>query len=183
MTTSMRTLRNAVLLGVGLMLALVLADQSQASAGTARGSVIGQPCYYCGSGTTIYDQPLEAPYVTQVSPQGGATGVPRNTNVKVTFSEEMDPSTINGSTFQLHTYDNLLGGVFFNTEQISATVSKDPTDTSGRTYLLDPYGATTSSLLSANRKYRVTVTTGVRDQDESDTIDANKVWYFTTGSY
>jgi hypothetical protein len=43
MTASMRTLRNAVLLAVGVMLVLVLVDQSQASAGTARSQVIGQP--------------------------------------------------------------------------------------------------------------------------------------------
>jgi hypothetical protein len=123
------------------------------------------------------------PTVTQVSPQDGATLVPTNTNVKVTFSEEVDPSTVNGSTLQLHTFDSLFsGGAFYYTEQIPATVSKDPTDATGRTYLLDTYGETSTTLLSANRKYRVTVTTGVRDLDDGLPITSNKVWYFTTGS-
>jgi hypothetical protein len=124
-----------------------------------------------------------APTVTQVSPQGGATGVPRNTGVKVTFSEEMDPNTVNGSTFQLHTYDSIFyGGAFYYTEQIPATVSKDPLDATGRTWVLDPYGATSSTLLSANRKYRVTITTGAKDLDDGLPISSNKVWYFTAGS-
>lgn len=101
MTTSMRTLRNAVLLAVGVMLVLVLVDQIQASAGTARGQVIGQPPPPSMSGSTN----TEAPYVTQVSPQDGATGVSRTTNVKVTFSEPVDPATADGGNVQL---DNLL---------------------------------------------------------------------------
>ena len=104
----------------------------------------------------------------EASPWDGATDVSKNATVKVTFSEEMDPSTVNTSTFQLHTFDSLFyGGGFYNTEQIPATVSKDPTDATGRTWVLDPYGATTSTtLLSANRKYRVTVTTGFRDLED-----------------
>jgi Bacterial Ig-like domain len=126
-----------------------------------------------------------APYVTQVSPPDGATGVSRSANIKVTFSEEMDPSTINTSTLQLHFYDFLCdrytATCSLYVSQQPATVRKDPTDASGRTFLLDPYGAT-SSLLSANRRYRVTLTTGARDLEDEYALPSNKVWYFTTGS-
>ena len=183
---SLRTFRNAVLFAVGVMLVVVLADQGQASAGTARGCLVRlaetdgstNTCGGTSGGTTIV-----APTVAQVSPQDWATGVPRNANVKVTFSEEMDPNTVNGSTFQLHTFDSLfLGGGLYYTQQIPATISKDPTDATGRTFLLDPYGATSTTLLSANRKYRVTVTTGVRDLEDEFLPPSDKVWYFTTGS-
>ena len=130
---------------------------------------------------------LTVPYMTQVSPQDGATGVSRSTNIKVTFSEEMDPATINTSTFQLHFYDVLCDRATATCSlysyQVPATVSKDPTDATGRTWVLDPYGATSLTLLSANRRYRVTLTTGVRDLGDLYPISSNKVWYFKTGSY
>jgi Bacterial Ig-like domain len=119
--------------------------------------------------------------VTQVSPQDGATGRPRNTNVKVTFSEAMDPATINGSTFQLRFYDILCDPYTrtcnFSYQLIPATVRKDTTDTSGRTYVLDP-----SVTLYANKRYRVQITTGVRDVEDGLSIPSNKAWSFTTGS-
>jgi hypothetical protein len=141
MTTSMRTLRNAVFLAVGVMLVLVLVDQSQASAGNGRYEVIGRPPLQSTSGSTT----TEAPYVTQVSPQDGATGVSRTTNVKVSFSEPVDPTTVEGGV-QLDNYFQL----------IPATISKDPTDTSGRTWVVDPYGSE-AGRLDPNRQYRVRV--------------------------
>ncbi|MBX6311548.1 MAG: Ig-like domain-containing protein [Isosphaeraceae bacterium] len=42
-----------------------------------------------------------APFVTSANPADGATGVPTNTTVQVAFSQSMDASTINTSTFQL----------------------------------------------------------------------------------
>jgi hypothetical protein len=130
-------------------------------------------------------RPIDStPHVTQVSPQDGATGVSRSTNIKVTVSEAMDPATINGSTFQLHRYvylcDRSTATCTWYFSQIPATVRKDSTDTTGRTYLLDPYDAT-SALLSANSRYRVTLTTGVRDLEDEYPIPS-KMWYFTTGS-
>jgi hypothetical protein len=57
-----------------------------------------------------------APTVTQFAPAGGAIGVPLATAVTVTFSEAMDPSTINANTVQLRT---AAGGT------VSAVVSYD----------------------------------------------------------
>jgi Bacterial Ig-like domain len=104
-----------------------------------------------------------AHYVTQVSPQDGATGRPRNTNVKVTFSEPMDPTTINGDTFKLrmsyYQSSRYYEGVTLVTQLVSATVNKDPTDTSGSTYVLDPYGSSTGPL-RADTQFEVELTTG-----------------------
>jgi hypothetical protein len=130
--------------------------------------------------------PEAAPYVTQVSPPDGATGVARNTNVKVTFSEPMDPASINTSTLQLRYYDvwcptrypDPYNPCYFSLHQISATVSKDAADPSGRTWVIDPEG-----LLYANKNYMVRVTTGVRDIGDSLQMSSNKEWHFKTGSY
>ncbi len=76
------------------------------------------------------------------SPQDGATGVPRNTKIKVTF-EPMGPTTINGDAFQLRLYDVLCDrhtGGNFSSQRIPATVSVDPTSY-GRAWVLDPYGS------------------------------------------
>lgn len=124
--------------------------------------------------------------MTAVSPQDGATGVPRNANAKVTFSEPMDPASINTSTLQVRYYDVLCttryydpyNPCYFSMHQITATVSKDPTDPSGRTWVIDP-----ASLLDANKNYMVRVTTGVRDIDDGTQMSSNKEWYFKTGSY
>jgi hypothetical protein len=180
MTTSMRTLRNAVLLAVGVMVAMMLVYQSQASAFARSIAIDANRDGGIPTTTTSTSTPT-APSVTQVSPQDGATGVPRNTNIKVTFSEMMDSSTINGSTFQLRFYDVLCIDRYnpcnFSSQLISATVNKDSTDTTGHTYVLDP-----TLGLYANKRYMVTVTTGVKDSNNSLYLSSPKVWYFTTGS-
>jgi len=130
--------------------------------------------------------PQTIPTVTSVSPPDGATVVSRSTNIKVTFSEAMDPASINTSTLQLRYYDVLCTSryydpynpCYFSMYQISATVSKDPSDPSGRTWVIDPEG-----LLYANKNYMVRVTTGVRDIDDGLSISSNKEWYFKTGTY
>jgi hypothetical protein len=123
---------------------------------------------------------LTAPYVTQVSPQGGATGVPRNTDVRVTFSEPMDPASMNTSTLQFRYYDVLCIDRYspcnFSMQQLPATVRKDAADPSGRTWVID------IGTLSANKRYMVRVTTGVRDISDGLQMASNKEWYFTTGS-
>jgi Bacterial Ig-like domain len=167
------SVRSWALLAATVTALLTLALSLGAREAFAAPAFCRPPCdASCGTG------PNKDPYVTEVSPQDGATDVPRNAKVKVIFSEEMDPNTVNANTFQLHTFDSLfLGGGIY------ATVSPDPTDAIGRTWVLDPYGATTSTtLLSVNRKYRVTVTTGVRDLEDGFLPPSNKVWYFTTGS-
>ena len=45
------------------------------------------------------------PTVTSVTPTNGSTGIGRNTPVVLTFSESVDPATINGNTIQLFVGD------------------------------------------------------------------------------
>ena len=193
-TTSLRTFRNAVLLAVGVMLVLVLVDQGQASAGEARGALIGINLPECDgpddptlckssgstSGGTTTTDPQEAPYVYQVSPQDGATGVPRNTNVKVTFSEEMDPSTINSNTIKVtviyYLYDRYTNYYNYVREVRFTTISKDPNEPSGRTWVVDP------TLLRTNSEVEVEIGTGVKDLSDGLSITRSRT-YFKTASW
>jgi methionine-rich copper-binding protein CopC len=88
-----------------------------------------------------------APTVTAVIPANNATGVAVNSTVKVTFSEPMDPLTINATTITLRPTATGIN--------VAATVAYDaPTNTA----TLTPTGG-----LSGNTNYTVTVTTGAKD--------------------
>jgi hypothetical protein len=89
------------------------------------------------------------PTVTATSPTNGATGIATNTVVTVTFSENMDASTINtpATTFNLKvtaTSAAVAGTVSYNAATRVATF-------------------TPTSALTANTNYTATVTTGVKD--------------------
>ncbi len=111
-----------------------------------------------------------------------STGVPlRNTNFKATFSERMTNTTLNKYTFKLYKCTSSA----CSTTPTSATVTPS---TDGLSATLNPYG-TSSTMLAANTKYKVEVTTGAKDlagnaldQFPSTTGNQPKVSYFTTGS-
>jgi probable HAF family extracellular repeat protein len=110
-----------------------------------------------------------------VIPKDGATGVDRTTDVKATFSEDMDASSINGTTFKLFKQGS--------TTKISATVSYDPNT---RIVTLNPFGLTTTRL-ARGTTYKAVVTTGATDMagnqfDQNLTLDGlqQKTWFFTT---
>jgi hypothetical protein len=65
------------------------------------------------------------PTVVAVNPLSGATGVPNNATVAVTFSESMDPATISTSTIELRNAANALvsTSVTYNVVQKVATVT------------------------------------------------------------
>ena len=107
------------------------------------------------------------PKVSSVSPSDGTTGVGRDTNVKATFSEALDPTTVKSSTFTL-----VKSGT---TTPISASLSYDA---ASRTATLDPYGSS-ATLLSKCTWYKATVTSGVKDK-ATNALAANKVWSFKT---
>jgi hypothetical protein len=88
-----------------------------------------------------------APTVTGVVPASGATGVSVNSAVTVTFSEGMDPTTINGTTITLKNT--------VTSAAVAGTVSYNST-TNVATF-------TPTSALTAGTGYTVTVTTGVKD--------------------
>jgi hypothetical protein len=93
-------------------------------------------------------------------PSSNVTGVPRNTAVAFTFSEVMDPLTINSSTFIL-----MQGAT-----SVPGTVSY-----AGTTATFTPTNA-----LTAGTSYTATMTTGAKTVTGSS-LATNSVWSFTTG--
>ncbi len=89
---------------------------------------------------------LGPPFITETFPAASATDVDPAGTIKVTFSEPMDASTINASTFRVYKFD---GGSF-----VSGTISYDATT---RTAAFKP-----ESLVAAT-KYVALLTTGVKD--------------------
>lgn len=108
---------------------------------------------------TKEDLPGLNPGVTSTEPLNNVTGVARNTTIAFTFSEEMDPLTINSSTFTL---------------KQGATAVPGTVTYSGKTGTFNP---TTS--LAANTTYTATVTTGAKSLT-GNTLATNIVWSFTT---
>ena len=124
-----------------------------------------------------------APKVDTVSPTNGATGVPRGTNVGATFSEKVNPASINATTFKLYKCSSTTS-TNCSTQLTNVLISLS-TDGLGAT--LNPYG-NSSTLLASKTKYQAVVTTGVTDEagnvlDQDSPVVGNqqKVWYFTTG--
>jgi Bacterial Ig-like domain len=117
--------------------------------------------------TTVAD--TTAPTVSSIAPASGATGVSRSTTVLATFSEDMNASTVNTSTFLLVL--NSTG------TPVTATVTYDSTT---RRATLTP-----SSILAASASYTATVRGGTTDPRVKDgagnALAANRVWSFTTG--
>ncbi len=105
---------------------------------------------------------LTPPTVLSMAPTG-ASGACTNTIVSATFSEAMNPSTINASTFTL-------------TGPSSASVSGVVTyNATTNTAIFTP-----SSNLAASTSYTATITTGVKDMF-GNALASNDVWTFTTG--
>jgi len=110
--------------------------------------------------TTVNTPDLALPMVNSTDPLNNATGVERNKVVVLTFSEAMDPSTINSTTFTLNQ----------GTTAVSGTVAY-----SGTTATFTP-----SNVLAASTTYTATITTGAKDL-AGNALAANIVWSFTTG--
>ena len=104
-----------------------------------------------------------APTVVSTVPADGATGVAVAANVTATFSEAMDPATINTTTFSLRLTS---GG-----SALPATVTYN---SSNNTATLDP-----TANLAEGTSYTATITTGARDSF-GNPIAAAKTWTFTT---
>jgi hypothetical protein len=112
------------------------------------------------------------PRVTGTVPTANATGVAPSANVTATFSEDMDASSINGTTFKLSKKGS--------TAKIAAAVGYDAsTDTA----TLDP-----ANSLQRGVTYKAVVTTGAKDlagnpldQNPTTTGLQQKAWSFTVG--
>ena len=100
------------------------------------------------------------PIVASTNPVDGASGVPLNQIVTATFNEEMNPLTINQSTFTITAAGAPVAG----------TVTY-----SGKTATFTP-----ASRLAVNTLYTGTITTSVKDVD-GNALQTDYVWTFTTG--
>ena len=105
-----------------------------------------------------------APTIVAKSPAPGTTNVSRSTAVTVTFSEAMDPSTINSTNIRLAPA-SALGS------PVAATV----------TYTGVVATLTPTAILASNTNYTVIVTTGVKDL-VGNQLAAQEMWTFTTSS-
>jgi len=105
-----------------------------------------------------------APTVSAITPASGATGVGVASTVTATFSEAMNASTVNASSFELRNAANAL---------VAATVAYN---TSTRVATLTP-----GTALAGSSTYTATVTTAVRDL-AGNPMASNRVWSFTTSS-
>ena len=113
------------------------------------------------SSTTIPAQNFTSPMVTNFSPENGATGIPVNQSISVTFTLAMNPSSINTATFIL------MHGV----TAVPGTVSYY-----GNTAIFIPQGD-----LSKDTDYSATIDIAVANM-EGQHLQNDFTWTFTTGS-
>src|SRR2546422_254404 len=104
--------------------------------------------------------------ITSTDPANNATAVPVNDKIDASFTEALDPATVNTSSFTLK--QGLPADVGI---AVSGTVGY-----AGRTATFSP-----SVTLLPNTVYTATVTTGVKDL-AGNALAANYVWSFTTGA-
>jgi len=117
---------------------------------------------------TTAEADLTPPTVSSTSPVDGATGVLRGTDITVTFSELMDPATVDLSSPQT-----------FIVQQGAMTVSGTLDKSNNPTFVFTP-----STYLDPNTTYTVTIKSGaggVKDQ-AGNALQSDYVFSFTTGS-
>ncbi len=132
----------------------------KASAGLLLFFVFLAGFYGCGSSDTTSVSDTTLPSVAATSPDGNATGVAINSAVIVSFTKEMDPSTITADTFTLSGATQAAGTLAY----------------SGNTAKFTP-----SSNWASMTAYTATVTTGAKDL-AGNAMEGDYSWGFTTGS-
>jgi Bacterial Ig-like domain/WD40-like Beta Propeller Repeat len=110
----------------------------------------------------------DAPTVDSVYPADAATDIPPKNHVESTFSEAMDPDTINASTFILTKQGSYA--------PVAATVGYDAAT---RKATLDP-----NSELAPNTTYTATIRGGASGATDlaGDALEQDYSWIFTTGA-
>ena len=125
------------------------------------------------------------PIVISTVPAAGATAVPVNTTISATFSEPMNPATINAGTFTVVGPGGPVAGIVARgassprqrkgARQAAVNISKPQVVTfAGSTATFTP-----DVDLLANTTYTATITTGALDPAGVG-LGANYVWTFTT---
>lgn len=124
------------------------------------------PSNFVWTFTTAAAPDVTPPTVSLSVPAAGATNAALNTHIAVTFSEDMDPSTITVSSFML----TGPGGT-----PVAGTVSYAA---GARSAIFTP---TTPATLIAGTAYNATVTTAAKDLS-GNALVSNFAWTFTTGN-
>jgi len=117
---------------------------------------------YVWTFTTAAAPIVITPTVTSTIPLNGATNVPLNQLVSATFSEPMNPATINSTNFTL---TSTAGGTVAGIVAYAAV---------GNTLLFTP-----AANLAADTLYTATITTGVKDLS-GNALATAYTWTFTT---
>jgi len=104
------------------------------------------------------------PSVSATSPPGGAANVPVNTLLTATFSEAMEPASVNAASFTLKTS----GG-----EPVGGTVVYDSRNRIGKFIPAAP--------LAYDTAYDATLNTGIRDLAGGNPLPQDYGWHFSTG--
>jgi hypothetical protein len=139
-----------------------------ATISTAAQSLAGTPlaAAYVWTFSTV-PAPTPRPTVISTVPINSATGVPINQALTATFSEAMDPDTINSATFLL----TVTGGAAVNGVITYVTAGSVAT-------------FVPSASLAPSTNYTATITTGATGATDlaGATLAANYVWTFTTAA-
>ncbi len=122
---------------------------------------VGLAANYVWSFTTAAVVDTTPPTVSSTTPAGGATNVPVGNALSATFSEAMNPLTINTSTFTLTQAGTPVTGTV---GYAGVTATFTPT-----------------SNLAPSLPFTATITTGVTDL-AGNALVTNYVWTFTTGA-
>ncbi|PJZ53463.1 Ig-like domain-containing protein [Leptospira adleri] len=122
------------------------------------GSLLGEDFSWNFTTSSVSD--VTPPLVSLTSPNGSGLNVPVNAGISVAFSETMDCTSLNTTSFQLN-----------NGLSVTGTVS-----CSGSTATFTP-----SSSLSFNTNYTAIISIAARDL-AGNTIASSYNWSFTTGS-
>ncbi|MDZ7661823.1 ice-binding family protein [Thiohalophilus sp.] len=118
--------------------------------------------------TTGTETDSTAPEVISTNPADASTDIAINSKVSVTFSENMDPTSVNTDTFMLAPSSDL-------TAMVEGTVSLNATGTTAK---LQP-----ANNLNTDTDYTATVTTGVTDTAvPPNALASDYVWSFITGT-
>ena len=125
---------------------------------------IGLASNYVWTFTTAAAVVVVPPTVTSTIPLNGATGVPLNQIVSATFSEAMNPATINSTTFTLTGPGATAVPGLVAYAAVGNTLTFTPT-----------------ANLAPSSLYTATITTGAQNL-AGTALAANHVWTFTTGT-
>jgi hypothetical protein len=121
-------------------------------------AVLGIAIFAGCSGPTGVD--TVAPTVVSTDPLQGAINVGQADLIKATFSEEMEPATVDGTSFSLENGGVVSGTVTYDVPSKTATFAPD-------------------SLLSTATVYTATISTDATDTSANGLADT-KIWSFTT---